>query len=240
MPFIRVNTGFTNTITEVSNSPIVGLQPDEFQASVVFNFPPSQPVYFYKYNDISFTVEVNSTNVIETYEAFIDPLDDVSENLEQIVQDLLNFSANTQVNKVLLISTNEVDLNQAVETPIVWDNTVRNDGTALTVISGGSAVQINEDGRYNISFIIPLKFNGTSNDINNIATTVFVNDEQRTSSFIQTTVTKGNIQTAILIPADFSLQENDVITIKGFSLSGGEPTVNVAGSTVLIIEKINI
>lgn len=71
MAFLRVNTDFDNTITEVSNSPIGNLQPNEFQATTTYAFPTSQPVYYYRWNGSD--IEGNSDANIQSYEGTITP-----------------------------------------------------------------------------------------------------------------------------------------------------------------------
>jgi hypothetical protein len=73
MPFVRVNTDFSNTITEYSNSNIQNIQANEFEANVTYFFPPSQPAYFYRYDEVGMVVEENSQATINAYLGLIEP-----------------------------------------------------------------------------------------------------------------------------------------------------------------------
>ena len=67
MKYLRIDSGNSNTIIEVSDTEIQDLLVSEFQVETDFDFPTSQPVFYYRWNgdDVSGVVEPNDEATIK-------------------------------------------------------------------------------------------------------------------------------------------------------------------------------
>lgn len=66
MIYVRINTNRNNTITEISGQPIQDLLEGEVQGSTNYDFPTSQPPFFYTMDEFG-NVEVNDEDVIRSF-----------------------------------------------------------------------------------------------------------------------------------------------------------------------------
>lgn len=68
MVYVRVNKNINNTITEISNTPIKNLLDGEVQGSTNYDFPTSQPPFFYVMDEYG-NVRINDEEIIESFYA---------------------------------------------------------------------------------------------------------------------------------------------------------------------------
>jgi len=64
---LRIDTNRNNTVLEVSGEDFMNLKAHEIQVESNYDFPQSQPVIFYRWDDINNVIEVNDEDVIRSF-----------------------------------------------------------------------------------------------------------------------------------------------------------------------------